>query len=300
MTLTLSELLTQRTPIIFDGATGTFLQEMGLPLRQVPESWVLDQPASVFAAAEAYVNAGSQIILTCTFGGTSLRLLEAGLDARAYEINVRAAQLARQAAKGQALVAGSIGPIGQLPLMLGTLTYREAVEQFADQARALSEGGVDLFNIESMSDIAEISAAIEGAQRAADLPIFASMSFDTNGKTLTGITPTLAAQELMNAPVTAFGANCGHGPEDVMAILQEMRRVAREAVLIAKPNAGIPEIHAGKAVYNVPPARFAMFAREWVRADARIIGGCCGTNPQYIAAIRNLISPPKSMQVAIR
>ncbi len=294
MTLTLPELLVQRTPIIFDGATGTFLQEMGLPLRQAPESWVLDQPANVFAAAEAYVNAGSQIILTCTFGGTALRLLQAGLDARAYEINVRAAQLAKQAANGRALVAGSIGPLGQLPLMLGTLTYQEAVEQFADQARALSEGGVDLFSIESMSDISEIKAAIEGARRADDRPIFASMSFDTNGKTLAGITPTLAARELMNAPVAAFGANCGHGPEDVTAVLQEMRRATRDAVLIAKPNAGIPEIRTGKAVYNVPPARFAMFAREWIRADARIIGGCCGTNPQYIAAIHDALNPSKS------
>lgn len=294
MTQTLAELLAQRTPILYDGATGTFLQDMGLPLRQAPESWVLDQPANVFAAAEAYVNAGAQIILTCTFGGTALRLLEAGLDARAYEINVRAAQLAKQAANGRALVAGSIGPMGQLPLMFGTLTYREAVEQFADQARALSEGGVDLFSIESMSDLAEIKAAIEGARRAADLPIFASMSFDTNGKTLTGITPTLAARELLNAQVAAFGANCGHGPEDVAAILQEMRRAARDAVLIAKPNAGVPEIRAGKAVYHVPPARLALFAREWVRADARIIGGCCGTNPQSIAAIRDALSPSKS------
>jgi methionine synthase I (cobalamin-dependent) len=294
MSKTLVELLSQKTPIIYDGATGTFLQEMGLPMRRAPESWVLDQPASVFAAASAYVNAGAQIILTCTFGGTALRLLEAGLDAHANEINRRAAQLAKQAAEGHALVAGSIGPIGQLPLTLGTLTYQEAVEQFSNQARVLAEGGVDLFSIESMSDLAEMQAAIEGARRGADLPIFATMSFDTNGKTLTGITPTLAARDLMNSRVAAFGANCGRGPEDVVAILQEMRGAARDAVLIAKPNAGIPEIRAGKAVYHIPPARFAMFAREWMRAGARIIGGCCGTTPQYIAALRDALSPSKS------
>lgn len=294
MAKTLAELLAQRTPILYDGATGTFLQEMGLPMRRAPESWVLDQPANVFAAASAYVNAGAQIILTCTFGGTALRLLEAGLDAHAYEINHRAAQLAKQAAEGRALVAGSIGPIGLLSLSLGALTHTEAVGQFADQARALAEGGVDLLSIESMSDLAEMLAAIEGARRGADLPIFATMSFDTNGKTLTGITPTLAARELMNARVAAFGANCGRGPEDVAAILQEMRSAARDAVLIAKPNAGIPEIRAGKAVYNVPPARFAMFARDWARAGARIIGGCCGTTPQYVAAIREALSPSKS------
>ena len=181
MANTLAELLAQKSPILYDGATGTFLQEMGLPLRSAPENWVLDQPAGVFAAASAYVNAGAQIILTCTFGGTALRLLEAGLDSHAYEINQRAAQLAKQAADGRALVAGSIGPIGQLPLILGTLTYKEAVEQFADQARALADGGVDLFSIESMSDIGEMKAAIEGVLRGAALPIFATMSFDTNG-----------------------------------------------------------------------------------------------------------------------
>lgn len=294
MSKTLAELLAQKTPIIYDGATGTFLQEMGLPMRDAPEAWVLDQPANVYAAAEAYVNAGAQIILTCTFGGTALRLLQAGLDDHAYEINRRAAELAQQAARGRALVAGSMGPIGQMPLALGTVTYRDAVEQFADQARALADGGIDLLSIESMSDLAEILAAIEGARRVIDLPIFATMSFDTKGKTLTGITPTLAARELMNARVAAFGANCGRGPEDMAAILQEMRSAARDAVLIAKPDAGIPEIRTGKAVYNVPPARFALFARDWVRAGARIIGGCCGTTPQHIAALRAALTSSKS------
>ena len=295
MAITLADLLAQKSPIIYDGATGTFLQEMGLPLRSAPEKWVLDQPANVFAAASAYVNAGAQIILTCTFGGTSLRLLETGLDAHAYEINHRAAQLAKQAAEGRALVAGSIGPIGQLPLVLGTLTYKEAVEQFAEQARALADGGVDLFSIESMSDIGEMKAAIEGVLRGAALPIFATMSFDTNGKTLTGITPTLAAHELMNARVAAMGANCGRGPEDVAAILQEMHSAAREAVLIAKPNAGIPEIRTGRVSYPILPSRFAMFAHDWARAGARIIGGCCGTTPQYISAIRDALSPSRSL-----
>jgi len=300
MSKTLTDLLAQKTPVIYDGATGTFLQKMGLPMRQAPESWVLDQPASVFAAASAYVNVGAQIILTCTFGGTALRLLESGLDAHAYEINQRAAELAKQAAEDRALVAGSMGPIGQLPLAFGTLTHAEAVEQFAEQARALADGGVDLLSIESMSDIAEILAAIEGARRAVDLPIFATMSFDTNGKTLTGVTPTLAARELLNARVAAFGANCGRGPEDVAAIIQEMHRAARDAVLIAKPNAGLPEIRAGQAVYNVPPARFARFARDWVRAGARVIGGCCGTTPQHIAAVREALTGKSPRPKVIR
>lgn len=294
MTRTLGELLASKAPILYDGATGTFLQEMGLPLHHAPETWVLDRPANVYAAAEAYVNAGAQIILTCTFGGTAVRLREAGLEARAYEINRRAAELAKQAAGGRALVAGSMGPIGQLPLKLGALTYADAVDQFADQARALADGGVDIFSIESMSDLTEMRAAIEGSLRGGALPIFATLSFDTNGKTLLGVTPAMAATELARAKIAAFGANCGHGPEDIAAIVHEMRGAARDAVLIAKPNAGLPEMRAGKAEYPTPPARFAAFAREWVRAGARLVGGCCGTTPEYIAAVREALAGNKT------
>ncbi|MCL4393543.1 MAG: homocysteine S-methyltransferase family protein [Chloroflexi bacterium] len=294
MAITFEGLISLRTPIVFDGATGTLLQQMGLPMRQAPETWVLEQPASVYTAAESYVNAGAQIILTCTFGGTSVRLLDSGLDARAYEINRRAAELAKQAAGGHALVAGSIGPIGRLPLAMGTLTYTDAVEQFGEQARALAEGGVDLFSVESMSDVAEMMAAIEGVRRVADKPILASMSFDTQGKTLMGITPAYAALELSKAGVAAFGANCGRGPEDVTAILQEMHSTAHDALLIAKPNAGVPEIRAGGAVYPVPAERFAAHARDWVRAGARIVGGCCGTTPRYVEALRSAIGGGKS------
>ena len=289
MSMSFDSLISQKQPIIYDGATGTLLQQMGLPLRQAPETWVLDQPSTVYAAAESYVNAGAQIILTCTFGGTAVRLLDAGLDARAYEINRRAAELAKQAAGGRALVSGSIGPIGKLPLVLGTLNYADAVGQFADQARALADGGVDLFTVESMSDITEMLAAVEGARRAADLPVFASMSFDTGGKTLLGITPTYAAGELARANVAALGANCGHGPEEVTSIVQEMHAAARDVPIIAKPNAGLPEIRTDGVFYAVSPERFAAHAREWVHAGAKIVGGCCGTTPRYVEAVRDAL-----------
>jgi 5-methyltetrahydrofolate--homocysteine methyltransferase len=289
------DLLGQRAPIIYDGATGTFLQQLGMHVRQSPEAMVLEQPTLVLTAAEAYVNAGSQIILTCTFGGTAVRLLEAGLDARAYEINVRAAQLAKQAAGDRAFVAGSIGPLGKLPLAFGALTYPDAVDQFADQARALVDGGVDLIAIESMSDLQEIVAAIEGVRRITKLPVFASMSFDTNGRTLLGITPTLAARELLMKGVDAVGANCGHGPEDVAGIIREMRQSARDMVLIAKPNAGIPEVRPEGIIYPNDPVRFANYAREWVRAGANIIGGCCGSTPKHIATVKEAIAPQASL-----
>lgn len=241
------------------------------------------------------MNAGSQIILTCTFGGTAVRLLETGLDARAYEINLRAAQIAKQIARGRAFVAGSMGPLGKLPLAFGALSYQDATDQFADQARALIEGGVDLIAIESMSDLQEIHAAIDGVRCInAELPIFASMSFDTNGRTLLGITPTLAARELLMKNVDAMGANCGHGPEDMAGIIREMRNSARNAVLIAKPNAGIPEVTREGIIYPSDPERFATYAREWVRAGANIIGGCCGSTPKHITAIKEALTPHAS------
>jgi methionine synthase I (cobalamin-dependent) len=294
MAQTLADLLAQHSLVVADGATGTLLQQFGLPLRQAPEAWVLDEPARVFTAAEAYVNAGAQIILTCTFGGTAARLQEAGLESQAHEINTRAAQLAKQAARGRALVAGSIGPLGRLQLALGGMSYAEALDQFAAQAHALALGGVDLFQIESMSDLGEMEAAIEGVRQVSPLPIVATLSFDTQGKTLLGVTPTLAARELQRRGVAALGANCGHGPWDVAGIIGEMRAAAPSVTLIAKPNAGIPEVRAGATIYPVDPARFALLARDWVRAGARIVGGCCGSTPQHIQALRAEIGEKNS------
>lgn len=290
MARSLNDLLAEKRVILYDGATGTLLQQFGLPSRQAPESWVLENAAFVYAAAEAYVNAGSDIILTCTFGGTAARLQDAGLEAKAFEINQTAAQLAKEAARGRALVAGSIGPLGKLQLKLGGMTHAEAIDQFASQAHALALGGVDLFQVESFSDLQEIQAAIEGVRQVSALPIFATMSFDTQGKTLLGITPTGAVNELLRLGAFAVGANCGSGPWDMAGILREMHSAAPTAMLIAKPNAGLPEIRKGKATYSIDAARFATFARDWVRAGARIVGGCCGSTPKYIEALKEQIT----------
>ncbi len=283
----LDELLAQNRVLIHDGATGTFLQQFGLPMHQAPESWVLENPAAIFAAAEAYVNAGSDIILTCSFGGTSARLQENKLADHAHEINRNAAQIAKEAAKDRALVAGSIGPLGRLQLILGGMTYAEAVDQFAVQAESLAFGGVDAFQVESFSDLQEIQAAIEGVRQVSNLPIIASMSFETQGKTLTGITPTVAAKELARLGASVIGANCGHGPWDMASIIREMHNAVPTAYLLAKPNAGIPELIGGTPSYTIEPARFALLGRDWVRAGARIVGGCCGSTPKFIQALRN-------------
>ncbi len=289
MRLTLSELLARHKTILYDGATGSLLQEYGLPIGVAPEKWVLENPVQVYLAVEAYVRAGAQIVLTCTFGGTAYRLLEAGLDAHAAEINRRAAELAREAAGDRALVAGSIGPLGQLALVFTGQTFEDAVEQFAAQTRALVEGGVDLIAIESMSDLEEVRAAVQGVREVTDRPVLCTLSFDTGRKTLLGVPPALAARELAPLHLDAIGANCGSGPEEMAAILQEMRSAAPDAVLIAKPNAGLPVVRDGRAVYDMDPERFAHYAREWVTAGARIVGGCCGTTPRYVEVMRSVL-----------
>lgn len=303
MTMTFDQLITQNRPILYDGATGTWLRQLGLPHGVAPERWVLDNAAMVFAAAEAYVNAGAQMILTCTFGGTAFRLRDAGLERRAYEINRLAAQIAKQAARDCALVVGDIGPLGYLPLTLGTISYHEAVDQFAEQARALVDGGVNLFHIETVNDVKELHAAVTGIRRVSSLPILVTWSFSEQGKTLTGITPAQAARETMQFDVAAIGTNCGNGPWHTTSILREMQRAAPHLPLIAKPNAGLPEHRGGALVYPVDAARFALLAREWIRADAKIIGGCCGTTPEYIATLRaelGYAESPTHRQVTIR
>ncbi len=287
---TFAELLAQPSPILYDGATGTLLQAFDLPMNTAPEKWVLENPASIYIAAEAYVNAGSQIILTCTFGGTAVRLVQAGLDDQAEEINRRAVELAKDAAGERALVAGSMGPLGRLAVTLAEITFPDAVEQFAQQAQALAGAGVDLLQVESMSDLQEVRAAVEGIRQVTELPIFVTLSFDTDGATLVGTTPLLAARELAGLGVAAMGANCGSGPENMAAILSEMRQAAPDAVLIAKPNAGLPAIRGGEAVYSIEPEPFAIYALEWIKAGAKIVGGCCGTTPRYIEQMRKRIA----------
>lgn len=283
------DLLAQRKPIVFDGATATLLRARGLPKHDLPETWVLNDAIQVFAVAQSYVNAGAQIISTCTFNATTFALRSADLDARADEINRRAVELARDAAKDRACVAGTIGPLGELALAMNLLTYVEAVSAYTDQARSLVDAGVDLLYIETMSDLQETRAAIEGARRVTDLPIFVTMSFDTEGRTALGVPPDVAAQVLVDLKVDALGANCGRGPEPLSAILRAMQRADPKIPLIAKPNTGNPSERLGGAPLPIDPARFAVHAREWIRAGAKILGGCCGTAPEHIAALRAMV-----------
>ena len=271
--------------LIADGATGTMLQAAGLPVGTPGEAWILERPEEIMQLHRAHVEAGSQIILTSTFGATRARLKAAGLDVQVTEINRQAAELARQMAGDDVYVAGDIGPSGEMMVPIGSLTYKAAVELFAEQAQALAAGGVDFIYIETMSDLQEAKAAVEGARKGCDLPVFCSFSFDTHGRTSMGVSPSQAAQAMAELGVPVTGANCGHAPEEVLDRLPEMRGAAPDAYLVAKPNAGVPRMIKRQAVYDATPERMADLARRYVDLGARIVGACCGSSPAHIAAI---------------
>jgi 5-methyltetrahydrofolate--homocysteine methyltransferase len=285
MRIPILERLAAGDVLVADGATGTMLQSAGLPTGQPGEAWILERPEEIIKLHQAYLKAGSQLMLTSTFGGTRPRLKAAGLDAQVDQINRRAAELARQAAGDDVYVGGDIGPTGELMPPLGKLTYEHAVEVFAEQARALAAGGVDCIYIETMGDLNEAKAAVEGAKQACDLPVFCTFSFDTHGRTGMGVSPAQAAQAMAEMGVDAVGANCGHAPEEVLDFLPQMRERAPDAFLIAKPNAGIPRMVKRQVVYDAEPERMAELALAFVRLGACIVGACCGSSPEHIAAI---------------
>jgi 5-methyltetrahydrofolate--homocysteine methyltransferase len=205
------------------------------------------------------------------------------------EISRRAGELAREVAGDDVYVGGDIGPTGEMMPPLGKLTYETAVEMFAEQAEALGAGGVDCIYVETMSDLQEAKAAVEGAQQACSLPVFCSFSFDTHGRTGMGVSPAQAAQAMVELGVAGVGANCGHAPEDVLDILPQIEKVAPHLYLIAKPNAGVPRMVKRQVVYDATPERMAELAREYVDLGARIVGACCGSSPAHIAAIAGAI-----------
>ncbi|MBL6983009.1 MAG: betaine--homocysteine S-methyltransferase [Anaerolineales bacterium] len=285
----LKELLKSGKPILLDGAMGTMLMDAGLLQGDPPEEWNVLHPARVRAVHRAYIEAGSRVILTNSFGGTSFRLELHNLQDRVVELNKAAAECARleaDAAADTVIVGGSMGPTGSLFEPMGTMTYDEAVAAFADQARGLAEGGVDLFWIETMSDLDEVKAAIEGAKSVSDLPIAATMSFDTHGHTMMGISPAKAVESLLDVGVLAVGANCGTGSDELELAVKAMREANPEAVLVAKANAGIPKVSAsGDIVYTGTPEVMAQYALNVSGIGVSLIGGCCGSTPEHIKAM---------------
>jgi methionine synthase I (cobalamin-dependent) len=270
--------------LLADGATGTMLQSMGLAPGEAPEAWLFDKPDKILALHRGYVEAGSDLILSCSFGGTRYRLEGHGLADRVVEVNRRAAELARELAGDDVLVAGDMGPTGQLLAPLGHLTAEDAAAAYAEQAQGLIAGGVDFLLIETMSDLGEAKAAIEGARRVTDLPIVCTFSFDSHGRTMMGVRPAQAAQQI-GPLVTGVGANCGKDPAEYVAFMAAMRQAAPEAILWAKPNAGLPHLDGDEVVYDATPQQVGDVAVQLREAGAQVIGGCCGTTPAHIAAM---------------
>jgi methionine synthase I (cobalamin-dependent) len=286
--------------LLADGATGTMLQAAGLPLGTPPERWNLDQPKKIAALYRAYLDAGSQIILTNSFGGSRLKLKRAGAAEITIEANRAAATLARDAAGERAFIAGDIGPSGELLEPYGDLIYQDAVDAFAEQAAALASGGVDCLWIETMMSLDEAKAAIEGAKRAApQLPLFCTLSFGPAGKTMMGVTPEQVIERLCPLGLAACGGNCGQGPEQMVATICHMAThvgaglrpaPATTPTLIAKPNAGLPRLVGDKQTYDMTPEDMARHMLECIRVGARIVGGCCGSTPAHIRAMARALS----------
>jgi 5-methyltetrahydrofolate--homocysteine methyltransferase len=278
--------------LVSDGATGTMLQEAGLPVGAPSELWVLENQDGVRDLHRGYVQAGSDVILTDTFGGTRIKLDSNHLGDKVVEINMTAARLAREIAGDKVLVFGDIGPTGKILEPLGPLAYSEAVDAFAEQADALAKGGVDAILVETMSDLNEAKAAIEGVRKVTDLPLAVSMSFDTRGRTMMGVKPGNAAKEFMALGVDIFGANCGRTLEETLTAVREMRQLFPQAVLWAKPNAGLPHMDGSDTVYDVSPEVMAEYALKFAEEGVKFFGGCCGSNPAHIQAIAQVLHQP--------
>jgi methionine synthase I (cobalamin-dependent) len=285
----LTPLLATRPWLLADGATGSNLFNRGLQSGDAPELWNTQHPDRIADLERAFIEAGADIILTNTFGGTRYRLKLHNAAERVAELNEAAARIARgeaDRAGRPVLVAGSIGPTGELMQPLGSLDHDAASAAFAEQAAALARGGVDLLWIETMSSVEETEAAIAGA-RTMDLPVIATLSFDTNGRTMMGITPSELAGLHRKHHLAACGSNCGVSPSELVATIVNLAAASESpAVLVAKSNCGIPQYVDGAIRFDGSPELMAIYAGLALDAGARIIGGCCGTTPEHLRRMR--------------
>lgn len=285
-----TEALATRPWLLADGATGTNYFQMGLESGDAPEMWNFEHVERVRSLHRRFIEAGADIVLTNSFGGNRHRLKLHNAQGQVREINVAAAQNARaeaDAAGRPVYVGGSVGPTGEIMAPVGALSHEDAVETFAEQALALKEGGADVLWIETMSSEEELRAAVEGCARAG-LPIVTTMSFDTNGRTMMGITPKAfgAITAALSTQPVAIGANCGVGASELVATVLGISEARPDAAVVAKGNCGIPQYVDGHIHYTGTPELMADYARIALDAGAKIIGGCCGTSPEHLAAMR--------------
>ncbi|MGE5494555.1 MAG: homocysteine S-methyltransferase family protein [Burkholderiales bacterium] len=270
--------------LVLDGATGTYLQQNGMGPGVCPETYVLEHEDVVCDMYRAYINAGSKAIFACTFGANAVKLKEFGLENGVERINKEIVAAAVRAAGDEAFVGADVGPTGLFLEPLGDLGFERAVEIYKQQITALVEGGADFIVIETMIDVQEARAAVIAAKECCSLPVVASMTFDSSGRTLTGTSPAAAAITLISAGADIIGLNCSTGPEEMIPFVKSMKEVS-SVPLFVKPNAGMPHIEGGKTHFDLSCADFRKFVRPLCEAGANLIGGCCGTRPDYIRAI---------------
>jgi methionine synthase I (cobalamin-dependent) len=278
-----------RGPVVTDGAWGTQMQARGLGIGECPDAWNLIHPDRVSEVALSYVDAGSRVILTNTFGANRMMLERHGLSEQVIRINREGAKASKRAAGDRACVFASIGPTGKM-LFAGETTEQDLADAFEEQAMALAEGGADGLVVETMSDLAEAAIAVIAARKTG-LPVVACMVFDTGSakdRTMTGATPEQAAKALAQAGADVIGANCGQGIDGFVDVCRRMRASTTLPIWI-KPNAGFPEIIGERAVYRTTPEEFAARIPVLVESGATFIGACCGSDPNFIRAIRAAI-----------
>ena len=285
----LFKILDEKQYILADGATGTNLFAMGLETGNPPEPWNIDHKDRIRALHQGFVDAGSDLILTNSFGGNSFRLKLHNLESQVFELNQTAAMIAREVADEAGrtvVVAGAIGPTGEMIEPHGLMTAKQATDAFKIQAEGLVEGGVDVLWLETMYSIEELEAAIE-AVKEFDIPVCATMSFDTAGKTMMGVTPAELAKRSQGFGLFGVGGNCGVGAPDLLAAIIDINRnMTDDTIIIAKANCGIPEFHDGAIVYSGTEELMAEYVHLALNSGARIVGGCCGTSFKHIRAMR--------------
>ena len=289
------ELLPQRIMII-DGGMGTMLQKNGLKSGECPELWNITHPEIVKSIHTSYLEAGADIILTNTFGANGVKLLKVKQQQHLKEISKQAVKIARDAAEEymekasrQVFIAGSVGPTGEILEPIGTLKNSEAYEGYKNQITEMESSGIDIFILETFYNIDEIKIALKAVKENSDLPVFASMTFDESMKTIYGVTPEQAVEQLFQEEADGVGANCGSGPELLYKVLTRMR-IITDAPLLVEPNAGIPYLKNNEVIYPATPEEMAEYAERFAKLKVNIIGGCCGTTPEHIRAISKKVT----------